>query len=407
MTETLETEHISEGKQTIWNRAFVSIFIINLALNMTQFMINALVPKFAEDLGATPIMVGVVSSMFAITAIGIRPVVGPATSYFRNNRLFASAVGVILLAQICYAMANTVEFILVGRLLHGIGMGFLAPLSLSLASDALPSDKIASGIGIFSLGQAVATAIGPSLGIALVNTVGYSNTFFIGTAMLSLVMLMILRLKTDEPQRSGGFRISLNNIVAREAIIPAVIMFFLAGTYSCINSFILIYGLACGVEEIGLFFTAYAVCVMFSRPFSGKIADKYGLDKSLVPGIIMFAVSFLLISYARTLPMFLLAGAVSAFGYGICQPTIQTLCMKIVSKERRGVAGNTNYIGVDLGYLIMPSIAGGIVSLVQRQGGSVVAGYSTMFQWMLIPIVIALIIFLTQKKKLDTLVSSV
>lgn len=392
-----------QGEQTIWNPAFISIFIINIALNMAQFMVNTLIPNYAQHMGATAVIVGMVSSLFAVTALGIRPIVGPATGYFRNNRLLAVSVGIIMLAFISYAFATSIPVLMVGRLLHGVGMGFLAPLSLSLATDALPSHKIASGIGIFSLGQAVSTAIGPSLGLALVHAFGYSVTFAVGAAILCLVLMLVLKLKTREPDRTGGFKISLNNIIATEVIVPAIMMFFLSGAYSSITSFILIYGKANGVEEIGLFFTAYAVCILFSRPFSGRMADKYGLGKMLVPGIFIFALSFFLISYARSLPMFLVAGAVSAFGYGICQPIIQTLCMKLVDKNRRGIAGNTSYIGVDLGYLLMPTVAGALVTYMQSQGKSIVEGYSVMFQVMTIPIVIALVIFLFTRKRLAKL----
>lgn len=392
-----------QGEQTIWNPAFISIFIVNIALNMAQFMVNTLIPNYAQHMGATAVIVGMVSSLFAVTALGIRPIVGPATGYFRSNRLLAVSVGIIMLAFISYAFATSIPVLMVGRLLHGIGMGFLAPLSLSLATDALPSHKIASGIGIFSLGQAVSTAIGPSLGLALVHAFGYSVTFVVGAAILSVVLVLVLKLQTREPDKTGGFKISLNNIIATEVIVPAIMMFFLSGAYSSITSFILIYGKANGVEEIGLFFTAYAVCILFSRPFSGRMADKYGLGKMLVPGIFIFALSFFLISYARSLPMFLVAGAVSAFGYGICQPIIQTLCMKLVDKNRRGIAGNTSYIGVDLGYLLMPTVAGALVTYMQSQGKSIVEGYSVMFQVMTIPIVIALIVFLCTRKRLTKL----
>ncbi|WP_420871895.1 MFS transporter [Cohnella rhizosphaerae] len=139
--------------------------------------------------------------------------------------------------------------------------------------------------------------------------------------------------------------------------------------------------------------------MLFTRPFSGRMADKYGLDKILIPAMLMFALSFVLISFSRTLPMFLLSGAVSAFGYGICQPVIQTLCMKLVPQERRGIAGNTSYIGVDIGYLVTPSIAGAIVTLSQSGGGAV-AGYAVMFQVMTLPIAIALVLFLFRRRRL-------
>jgi MFS family permease len=207
-------------------------------------------------------------------------------------------------------------------------------------------------------------------------------------------------MKTEEADRSSGFKISLNNMIDFEVIVPAIIMFFLGGTYSCINTFIVVYGSACGVEDIGLFFTAYAICLLFTRPISGRIADKYGIDKTVVPGIIIFAISFIIVSFSRTLPMFIIAGAVSAFGYGICQPSIQSLCMSLVPKERRGIAGNTNYMGVDTGYLLVPPLAGSIVTFVQQSGGSKLMGYTIMYRIMTVPILIALVIFLLKKDKL-------
>ncbi|WP_164472904.1 MFS transporter [Cohnella candidum] len=393
-------EQSADGASVIWNLQFINIFIVNIVLNMGQFMMSSLIPKFAADMGATAAIVGMITSMFAVTALGIRPVVGPATGYFKKNRLLAAAIGIIIVAFLFYGMAHSLPMIIIGRLLHGIGMGFLAPLSLALASESLPSGKMTAGIGYFSLGQAIATAIGPSVGLELVRLIGYNMTFMIGALSMALVLVMSLRLKTETPMRTGKFRITLRDVIAFEVLTPSILMFFLSGAYSSINSFILIYGGIEGIDGIGLFFTAYAVCLLFSRPFSGKLADKYGLDKILIPGIVCFALSFVMISYSRTLPMFLIAGAVSAFGYGICQPVIQSLCMRLVPNARRGVAGNTIYIGVDLGYLIAPSIAGGVTTMVQTHSGNLTLGYAVMYRVMTIPIAIAMVIYLFKKKEL-------
>jgi MFS family permease len=398
MRDSSKTTVSVEAVQSVWNKAFVQVLIMNVFLMMGLFMMNALVPIYAEHLGATAALVGVVTSMFAVTALAVRPVVGPSTSYFRNNRLLAVAVVITIAAFICYGLADNITIVIVGRLLHGIGMGFFAPVSMALASDALPSDKLASGMGYFSLGQAVATAIGPALGLELVHRFGYSATFYIGALIMGLVLILSLRLKSEAPERRSGFKMRWADIVDGQVLVPAVILFFLAGAYSCINAFILIYGGAAGIKEIGLFFTAYAICLFVSRPICGKLADKYGVDRTIIPGMIVFALSFILISYSHTLPMFLLAGAVSAFGYGICQPAIQALCMQLVTKERRGVAGNTAFIGVDTGYLIAPSLAGVIVTFVQSRGGTELAGYAVMYRLMVIPIVLAFILFLWKRR---------
>jgi len=401
MKDMAKAGFVSRNTETIWNKTFIQVFAINFILNTGQYIMGALIPKYAEYLGATAAVIGLVAGMFAATALCVRPFVGPVTSYYKKNILLSVTIGLVLISFIIYGFSYSITMIIVGRLLHGIGLGFFAPVALAFASDTLPNGKLASGIGIYSLGQAISTAIGPTLGLELVRIFGYNTTFFITSALIGIVFIISMCIKTDGPNRSGELKISLNKIVAAEVIVPAVIMLFLSGAYACISSFIVIYGEACGVEKIGLFFTAYAVCLLFSRPFIGKASDKYGIDKILIPGLIVFALSFIIISYTRSLPMFVLAGAISAFGYGICQPLMQTLCMGLVSSERRSVAGNTNYIGVDVGNLLMPILAGLVVTIVQKSGGSIVLGYAVMFRTMIVPILIALVIYLCKRKKIN------
>jgi MFS family permease len=187
--------------------------------------------------------------------------------------------------------------------------------------------------------------------------------------------------------------------MASEALVPAIVIFFLAGAYSGVNSFIVLYGESLGVTGIGLFFTAYAVCVLVSRPVAGRIGDRHGLSSVIIPGMLIFGASFVIVSYARSLTDFLIAGAVSAFGYGICQPAIQTLSLMSVDRLRRGVAGNTNYMGVDLGYLLMPVAAGWVVSYVESQGSAISEAYSVMYRVMVIPVLIGLVVFLVFGRK--------
>lgn len=379
---------------TIWTRSFLFIFIINLVINMAQFMMNTLVPKLADALGASAVVIGVVSGMFAVTALAVRPVVGQATIRIRKNHLLAATLAVILLAFVLYSFANSIEMVMAARLLHGAGMGFLAPVMLALASDALPEQRMASGIGIFSLGQAVATALGPSIGLALLAAVGYQTTFLLGAAILAGAMVLGFRVKTTPRVRSNGRRFTWKSFIAPEAIVPAVVLFFLAGAYSGVNSFIVLYGESLGVVDIGLFFTAFAIFVLLSRPIAGALADRHGLSTVIIPGMIIFAGAFVLISRAQTLTQFMVAGAVSAFGYGVCQPALQTLAILSVDQSQRGVAGNTNYIGVDLGYLVMPMLAGMVVSGSLANGASLPESYSYMYLALLIPVALGLMIYI-------------
>ena len=392
---------MSEKKSTtIWNASFTSIFIVNFVLNMGQYMMNTLIPKYANYLGATASIVGLVSSMFAITALCIRPVAGPSFDYFSKKRLLMIAIGIIALAFVGYSISSNVYMVMAFRLLHGFGVGCTAPLGLAIASDSLPEEKMGSGLGIFSLAQAVSSAVGPSIGLNLSKAIGYNKTFAIGAVTIGIACAMTTIIKENYTRPTEPFRIRKDRIIAKEAILPAVIMAFLSMAYACINSFIAIYGEARGVDQIGLFFTVYAGFLLVSRPMSGTISDRYGLDKVIIPACCCFALSFLVMSISTSLILFLVAGAISAFGYGACQPAMQALCMRCVSKDRRGVGANTNYFGVDIGQLMGPTIAGRIVEAVQASSSVAVQGYAVMYRVMIIPIMCAMVLFLLTKKRL-------
>lgn len=367
---------------------------------MGQFMMNTLIPKFTDSMGASATIVGIVSGMFAITALGIRPVSGPAMDYFKKNRLMSIAIGLIVVAFIGYGLSDSIAMVIVSRLVHGIGIGIASPLSMAMASCALPESKMASGLGIFSLGQAVSTAIGPSIGLALSASIGYNATFLIVAAFVFLSFLMTFTLKSYTSPKDYKFKIQLKQIIVPDVVITALITMFITIAFSSINYFIVIYGGLRGVENIGLYFTAYAIALLISRPVSGKIADKYGADKAIIPGLILFGISFVLISQADTIFMFMIAGVVSAFGFGICSPLLMALCIQLAPKNRRGAASNTNYIGTDSGYILGPMMAGLVITGINTNSGSDIAGYETMYLLMIIPVVIALTILLLSRKKL-------
>ncbi|MDD6678136.1 MAG: MFS transporter [Firmicutes bacterium] len=394
-----EKEKPMKRKDTIWNPVFTSVFIANVCAQMGQQMMNTLVPKFAHSLGAAASTVGFVSSVFAITALAIRPVSGPAADSFSKKKLLILSNICTVVAFLAYSMSTEVSMVVAARLLHGIGVGMSSPLCLAMASNSLPDSKLGSGVGVFSLGQAVSQAIGPTIGLSLSRAIGYSQTFLVGTAVMAAAIVCAFMIR-EMPEDRPKFRISLDRIIAKGAIRPSVVMFFLGASYSCLSSFLAIYGGARGVDQIGLFFTAYACTMLVTRPICGKLIDKLGFEKVLVPGIVFFACSFALVSMAKSLPGFILAGVVGACGYGVCQPTVQSLCMRCTPKNQRGAAGNTNYIGMDCGMLFGPTVSGFVVDSLMKSGVQAVDAYSKMYLIMTIPMMIGLAYFLLALKRI-------
>lgn len=378
----MQEKVFTEKSEKVWNSLFTSVFIINILCQMGIFTMGTLTAKYANSLGASSEIVGIVASAFAYTALFFKMVSAPAIDSMNRKFILIGALGVMLLAYILYAASGSIPMLIVARLTQGIGQAFTATCCLTIASDSLPLNKMSSGVGIFALGNALAQAIAPTVGLALVGIIGYNKTFLVLAGIMIIAIIYASTMKIDF-KKTKKFKMTLSSMIAKEAILPACMIFLLAMVYCNINAFLVLYSESIGIKgNIGLFFTVYAITLLFTRPFVGKMADKFGTVKVVIPGMVLFAVAFFLISFSTNLPMLLTAAAISAFGYGGCTPAIQAIAMKSVPKERRGAASSTSYIGMDLGQF--GSIGAGII--VSH------FGYAAMWRFMTIPIFIAIFV---------------
>lgn len=389
-TETLLADD-ENGPAKIWNSNFISIFIANGLLYLGQQMSNSILPLYAQFLNEPSTVVGIVASSYAITALIFKLISAPAIDTFNRKYLLAGAIGMMAVSFIGFNLSTSAPWLIFFRLLQGVGQAFTATTCLALATDATPKSKIATGIGYFSIAQAMMQAIGPAVGLKLHDVIGFNWTFVFGAGIMVLAVIFTLSLKNVQTS-SRKFRISMDSMLAKEAIVPAIILFFLSISFFTITSFLAIFGKGSVGSNIGFFFTVNALTLVVTRPLVGKLADRFGHVNVMIPTMVIFGISLYLISVSTTLPMFLLAAVLNAFGYGACQPAVQSLCMKRVPKERRGAASCTSYIGTDLGSLIGPVVAGALVGTI---------GFVDMWRVMALPILIAIAFVLAFRKNLS------
>ncbi|MDE5909525.1 MAG: MFS transporter [Lachnospiraceae bacterium] len=375
---------------SIWTPAFISVCGTNAFMNLSKQMSNSILSKYVDSLGATAAIVGLVSSTFALAALIFKFISGPALDSCNRKKILIGAMIALGISFFGYSLSDTVPIIIVFRFLQGAAQAFTATCLLTIASNTLPADKFSSGIGIFALFETVAQAIGPTIGLWLMGIVGFKMTFVISAVLMFVSAIVVVFYKQPPFVQMKKFRISLNSIVAKESVKYALLLFIFNFSFCVVSTYLVIYAAGRGiVDHIGLYFTFYACVMLFSRPMVGKLTDKYGITKIVIPALCCFVTSYMLISVSSRLWMFLLASFFSAFGTGACQPAVQALCMKCVSTERRGAASSTCYIANDLGMLIGAPVAGIIVECF---------GYTAMWRIMTIPIIFAMIFVICIRK---------
>lgn len=397
MAETKRADKAS----SIWTPTFIILLVINFFFSMSQMMNNNIIPLYARDIGLTASIIGFVMSVFYIAALCVRPFSGPAYDSFSKKRLLQIAYAVTVFANFMYVFAANQYILITARIIHGMALGCIAPLTMAFVSDILPTERMASGLSIYTTAQVLAQVIGPAFGIEMTRFVGYQLTFIISASSMTLAGLLTFFLK--EPPLTEArppYRIGISRIIVARGVPTAICLMLMAIGFACIVSFIAIYAEAMGMMDIGVYFMVYAVVMMATRPIAGRLADQFGINKVLMPSIICFAVALFVLSFARTLPMFIVVAVIAAFGYGTALPLLQSMPFKFVPRSKSGAASNTNYIALDIGLLCGPLLGGHIVDALLPITGSEWAAYAGMFRLAVIPTLLALVLFLLLRKRL-------
>ncbi len=382
---------------SIWNRGFTCAFFANLLLCLSQNTANTLISTYASYLGAGAVLVGAISGLYFGVAFAARPISGPVITILDKKKIMIATYIAGVVTNLAYAAAGSVPFFILARILHGLEFAFVGSLNLTIASDSLPREKLGSGIGVFGIGGALSQAVGPSFGIAIRNFGaarwgeggGYTAVFLASAFFMLLALVpcfLIPHVKQSAEQRAALGK-WYRNIISAETISSAVLMCLVSVSGILYTTYMVPYASELGIGSIGVFFTVYALVLLGARPFFGRLSDRVGMDKVIVPSLLIFALSFLAVGLGRSLGMMLLGAVLGALGYGAVNPIIQTLCIRTVPPERRGVASNTQYFGMDLGYFLGPLMGGFLYSAFGRYSAMYLIGG-------IAPLILCLLVFL-------------
>jgi len=395
------------GPQKLLNRQFVQIMCVGMLFGISMYMMNTLVPLLVDSLGASESVVGIVTSTLSIAALCTRPFGASMLDYFNKTKFLRVGLALLAVALCGYGLANSVAAVIAVRILHGAVFALMNALLMAMVSNAVPAEKLATGIGIYSLTTVVGGALGPSIGIWLNGAIGPSNTFYTMAGVLVLAMILSVGIEPGETDRSAGLRIRLDRLFVPGLLSPVMMATLTTIASASTISFIVLYGNAMNIEGAGLFFTVSAVATLLARIVGGEVYERFGADWAMIPGFLLLALSFILIGLAKSLPALLAAALVNALGGGVCTPIITAMSMQLVPRRMRGSAGNTQLIGTDVGFLAGAIIAGALVTGIETATGSEARGYSIMFMLMAIPTVGALILYMLTRRKLLKKIASV
>lgn len=351
--------------QKLWTKDYVLIICFSIMLGMGNHMMMTGIPLYAIHLGGNNSTAGLMMGVFMLAAILFRPFFGNLADT-RSRRLVLLIGGIICsLSFFFYTFAFSVSILLFLRALNGIGFSANTNASGTVVADIIPKSRLSEGIGYYGISNVLSTALGPALSLLIIEYLGFRTLFFITTVfgLFSIICANFINYEKKEIERSSvkkpdqviGNDVNkkkqgiLETIFERNAIPPSFVMLFVAFAMGGIQSFIPIYAATRGIENIGVYFTFYAIAVLITRVFGGKIADRHGVPIVILPGYILLIISFLVLAFATNFTMFIIAGILYGLGFGSVQPLLNAVMVKFCSPSRRGAGNSTFFTAMDVG----------------------------------------------------------
>ena len=156
-------------------------------------IINIALPTIGRDLdsslaGLQWIVNGYTLSLAALILLG-----GALGDRYGRRRVFLIGVVWFAVASLLCAIAPNIGFLIVARILQGVGGALLTPGSLALIQASFHPDDRARAVGAWSGLGGVAAAPGPFLGGWLIQGPGWRWVFLINLPVAALVLVMTLR----------------------------------------------------------------------------------------------------------------------------------------------------------------------------------------------------------------------
>ncbi len=162
-----------------WRTLFVSALAVLAAFLDTTILFVAF-PDIVRDFDTVATtQLSWVLNAYTIAFAALLVPAGKLADRLGHRRMFLAGSALFTIASVACGLAPDVELLIAFRVIQAIGAAVLLPSSLALVLRAFPPAKIPVAVAIWGATGAVAGALGPTLGAALVESGGWRWVFFV------------------------------------------------------------------------------------------------------------------------------------------------------------------------------------------------------------------------------------
>jgi EmrB/QacA subfamily drug resistance transporter len=403
-----------------------------LILSMDVTIVNVALPAIQRDFHAHLAGLQWLLDAYTLVVASFLMLSGSFSDRFGRRRVFQVGLTLFTLASLLCSRAATIDQLIGFRALQGFGASMLNPVALSIIANAFPEPKArARAVGIWGAVAGLSLGIGPLIGGALTETLGWRSIFWINVPIgiaaillaarfvpeskaararafdpvgqaLVLIGLSTLTWGVIEGPHAGWSSALILGLFGTAAIsLVAFVLYeprrrdplvdlrffrslpFSSATllglssFSCFAGFLFL--IALYLQEVrgfsafhtGLFTVPLAIMMILCAPWSGRLVGDHGTRPSLLAaGAGFIASTLILTSLTQQTPVIwlLLASGLFGVGLGMVNPAISNSAVAGMPLSQAGVAAAIASTSRQVGAAIGVAVAGTVVAMSHARG---------------------------------------
>lgn len=375
----------------------LAIFLIVAVDVLGLTIMIPLLPFYAEKLGATPSVVGLLIGVYAACQLVSGPLLGRMSDFTGRKPLLLVSQAGTLIGFLILAFAPNLWVVFLARVIDGATAGNLS-LAQAYISDVTRPEERAKSFGIIGIAFGMGFLIGPAISGFLARY-GYRDPIFAAAALSATSILSTYFLlptvtsgptvtsEKEAPEGPGGRRLSLFQwgeylrYFRMPSLAPRLWEFLsFAFSFAMFTSGFALFaerrltwhGVKFGPEQVG-YAWAYAgfLGIFLQGPALGRMVKRFGESALSRAGFAGYAGGYFILAFCHSIPMLIVATTVSALGT-LVRPTLTSLITQATPRAEQGVVLGLTQSLTSISLICAPPFVG---YLIQHQ---VLTGYGIM-----------------------------
>jgi len=182
--------------------AVMSLGTLIVFLDLT--VVNTALPAISFDLGASTSQLQWVVDSYVLVLAGLLMLAGSIGDRYGRKRWMTGGLMFFALGSVVGAMATSVEALIAGRAIQGLGAAFVLPATLSIVTNTFDRDERGKAIAIWTAVGGMGIGFGPAIGGYLIDRWDWSAAFWIHLPVIALALLGQTVVKESRDPRHVG-----------------------------------------------------------------------------------------------------------------------------------------------------------------------------------------------------------